>query len=1264
MRFPNAGTGAITIGGLVVSKGLVSIPATNNATLAINGAVNISGGEAALLGAGANTIVITGPASFTGGKFTTTGRATVTTNSTSITIGGASSNTTFSPSTTAIIIGNPSPTSLVTVTIGTFNPTIAGDLQVNNTTGLAEAVRFTGGSMTVAGNLSFTSGAIVIADNANISVVGAFTNAAGYTTPTIGRVTLAGTAPQTFGGAGIIGNIEFKNTAGMATSSDVTIAGTVYLTSGVVSDAGGDITINNSTVLPTVVLNDGSFLNFPTYDSNVNITYIGTDKLTGKEMPTVATRLQNLTVATTNGAAAGKGIVKLSADATVNGILTVNTLQALNIGNTFTLTMKGASIVLNGDIINVGTGKLSLAAATGTTIAGAGYLPPIEIAAGSVGNVIGAKAIIDQLLGAMVFMPVQLILTQLQEQLKEVLPYITGTNSATITLTGITDGSMVGAVTTAGTGNTLNLGGNLVVAGALTHAAGTINVGTFTLEQRGAAITLGASTVPATFTGTGLLKFYQKDATTNTSFTLTSAATVEGSLIGINVELNNADATAAEDDLVLAGGPLTISGSLTITDGELVLGQNLTLTGSAATITANGTVTGASVLTLNAATPPLVFTFTGAPSISNLTISNDVNLVSGTPAGTGLTVTTAFNHTAGILNFGNMNLTFQTAFTRTAGTAAYSAGTGYMILDGAAAMTIAQGTDGFSIPNLKITASAANNVSLTLAQGTVTVTKAFDLDCAAQTFTTNGKLAIADLSTVNYTSGAISAAPAYAGSISLIGKNYADGAVFPANLWPTTVNVTKLGITNTTGGNIISLPGARTVSKELLLTSGVLDMSAADQVLTVTDSSTINVIAGLLTKSAGSIIFRNNNNVNYKIDAAYASGEELPSTVKNLTITRNTNVANSALTINKTITVNGALTIKNNVTIPAAPPTITVTANGNVSIVKDAFALATTPVAIFNQSMVFGGGNTTLTVPNLVPPLNIGAVTIKKTAYRPTHTLTLVGGNIATGTITFVEGNLLTGTNVLYIPAPTTGDVATGAVSQGFTGAGSSSMVVGNVAKALINNGSINGSTESINQFPVGTGIVYRPAILSFNANFGVPTTPNATIVVGHVDQNPGGSQALPIVNGVETGVDIARYSSFYWSIYTIGQVSPSTEFDLGLTAGNFTDFDSPANVRIIRRHGAVADVNNDWLLQGSNTNYDNEVNAQTGFTAINRNSVAGLRTGGAVFTYGLKSRIVALPLDNVVITKVGTAWPAYKLALAGKFSNYNGTLTYSVYQY
>ena len=45
-------------------------------------------------------------------------------------------------------------------------------------------------------------------------------------------------------------------------------------------------------------------------------------------------------------------------------------------------------------------------------------------------------------------------------------------------------------------------------------------------------------------------------------------------------------------------------------------------------------------------------------------------------------------------------------------------------------------------------------------------------------------------------------------------------------------------------------------------------------------------------------------------------------------------------------------------------------------------------------------------------------------------------------------------------------------------------------------------------------------------------------------------------------------------------------------------------------------------MVVRSKHRHDNEVNSVTGFTAINRNSVGGLRTGGAVFTLGVKSNI------------------------------------------
>jgi hypothetical protein len=351
---------------------------------------------------------------------------------------------------------------------------------------------------------------------------------------------------------------------------------------------------------------------------------------------------------------------------------------------------------------------------------------------------------------------------------------------------------------------------------------------------------------------------------------------------------------------------------------------------------------------------------------------------------------------------------------------------------------------------------------------------------------------------------------------------------------------------------------------------------------------------------------------------------------------------------------NGDLTVTGNTTINGAYTGGSLIAGGNVTVTTSG---SMTP---FTNLTFIGSAGAILTVPSA--GATVGSITFNKTTGLPIDTVRLAGGNLsATGIVNFINGLFIVPAPLIFnIPAPTLG------YGQGFTrvvAAADISHVIGSVSKTLRNTGSLSSSTEPTSIFPVGTGFVYRPATLTFNPAFGVPTTPNATIVVNHVDSNPGGFQKLPIPDGVETGVDVSRYPSFYWSIYTVDYISQSTVFDLGLTAGNFTDYDSPANVRIIRRHGAVGDITNDWLLQGVNTNYDNEVNTVTGFTAINRNSVGGLRQSpGAVFTFGMKSNIVAPVFPDITIGKVGGVYSPnpYKLALAGKFSNGVGTYTYT----
>jgi hypothetical protein len=153
---------------------------------------------------------------------------------------------------------------------------------------------------------------------------------------------------------------------------------------------------------------------------------------------------------------------------------------------------------------------------------------------------------------------------------------------------------------------------------------------------------------------------------------------------------------------------------------------------------------------------------------------------------------------------------------------------------------------------------------------------------------------------------------------------------------------------------------------------------------------------------------------------------------------------------------------------------------------------------------------------------------------------------------------------------------------------------------------------------------------LATNQTLGIAATAKYNAIA------PTGIVGLPIKDGVSTGVDLARYAPFSWSISTNGSLG-STKFDLELTAaGDTSDFNSTnklvEDARIIRRVGGVGDIANTWFLQG--TQYDNFIIGGVP-TVTNVNSVGGLLTGGAIFTYGLKSTLV---ITNAIAPQTLTA--------------------------
>ncbi|MCX6170063.1 MAG: T9SS type A sorting domain-containing protein [Ignavibacteriales bacterium] len=345
----------------------------------------------------------------------------------------------------------------------------------------------------------------------------------------------------------------------------------------------------------------------------------------------------------------------------------------------------------------------------------------------------------------------------------------------------------------------------------------------------------------------------------------------------------------------------------------------------------------------------------------------------------------------------------------------------------------------------------------------------------------------------------------------------------------------------------------------------------------------------------------------------------------------------------------GNITSADNLTLNGAYTGGTITASKDVTMATGSSMNALT-------NLVFTGtANATFTIPSA--GATVGALTFSKT--NNTNTVTLAGGNLAsTANTTFVNGLFVTGANTFNMVVPAFGG------GQGFTRTGVTgtniSHVVGNVAKTLFNAGGpgLAGSSEPRQVFPVGTMTKYRMAAVTFNPAFGLPTTPNTTITVNAVDGNPGGAVGLPIKDGVATGIDVARYPNFYWTVSTSpSDIGPSTPFDLELSAQDFTTFDAIGNVRLIRRHGAVADVSNSWLLQGVNTSYDNSMNATTP-TIIQRGANAGLRAGGAVFTFGMSSN---LSVKNAIAKQWLVIPQGAKLvSLANVFQGNIGTLSFT----
>jgi len=1241
-----AGEAFSVTGQLNVTGGTVTVNAaaalTGGGTFSF-GTINISGGTVSLVGAGAATMnMVTGNATFTAGTFsmTTSAGRTLQLGGLANKFSGAATKTNFGTA-----AGNKLVTLLIQPTAVTALQTITGDatttlwpgpITVNNTSGLQPAVRFTGGNFRSLGAaVTFTAGQVEIngvtlfigGQLAPAIASGNFVNTAGYVTTAVGSnngfISLNGVAAQTVSGAGTFGNFEADNNVGAGAVAVAggtgAFTGTFNLTNGQVT-GGANVVFNNSTNPPTIVVNAGTFAVAPTFTSMVNVYYIGIDKSTGNELPVAANKLNNLTVATTNGAiTAGQGVVNVAVATTVNGNINVFPGQALLI-NGVTLTMKGAAITLNGDIANVaGADKLILAATAGTTITGAGVLPDLQVSAGSVGNMIsGSVGLATHLLGAdNVRSP---LVDDINSGSTGSIVYAGGAASSLTVAFGAansTTGAHFQTLTTAA-GATFTLGANLTEhqSGSMTHAAGTIDVGAFTFAHKGAAPSFDGG---ASIIGTGKMQFLMMAATT---LTITSSAAT----IAAPLEVSTSP-SATPYTLTLAGFNLTASSTVTLAGTATfdVAAFNLIATGSAVTMgsgTAFAATGGVGVLRLNAAVAPLTFTYTGTPTIVNLRIDNDV-VLAGT--GTSLTVTGTFTHSAGNLNFGSRNLTAGGVYART-GAGTYTATTGYFIFSGTA---FGQGNTSFDLPNLRFTNAGA--VAAT-GSGVITVMM-LDVNTAGGfTHTVSGAptLTVADAGTVTWTAGTFDKQPTYVGTITFVASN-PGAAVLPAELWPSTP--TSLVTTFTVnGGGTTRLPGGRTVNSALKLTNGTLDLSTGTRTLTMVDNSTVyRTNLGFITVAPnGTLTYGLNMTVVYQANGAIASGEELPATIANLKTTRSANNVNAATTISAPgVTVTGLLTIQNNITALATAP---VNAVGDVVIATESgtYSNATNPVVTINTLSFTGAVDQNFT-------LNGNRTVTNLTLNKTGGVVNAVGGNLTIGgLLNFVNGNLVIADPAVVILTQTL-------AGPGFTRSvvyPNASHVVGWVQHFIPAGQGVAG-TNGRYEFPVGgaptpTTPNYRSAAITFTGAY--PSINPTNVMVKMVDGNPDGRTGLPLDGG--NGVRIGNYPGYYWLMQTTPSSFTSTQaFDLDLQGTNLGyAFNQVNDLRIVRRQDGNATTNL-WQLQGSPASYTSNYIQVVG---VNNDSLIFVRStslSGSIvnqatrFTIGIPTRPPIWTVGQTTVT-------------------------------
>jgi len=1084
------------------------------------------------------------------------------------------------------------------------------DIEINKTHD-ADQVTLTQ-TVEVDHNFTITKGTIALGSNhIRMTGGGAFVNNSnGYTSSGEGYLIFE-TAGKTYtiDGTKPFSNIDIRDGATVNTAGNVSFSGIMNIRKGSMNVlTGHTFTYTKDLVsIPLVKIwtdGVGIFTNVGTIAVGTGVVYdlyyTGDASATaGAEW--LATGINNLTIATGGTTPNAQTITAPTATPTsLAGVLTVNSKQILALTGDLTLAgnskvhsifgkvinnsidVTGKGVVLNGstataDDAEIPNLKVSTAAGESftsnnlkkisgdlTVVNGTASIHMNATTAIITGNVTLTDGTLDLNMASTTSTHVgNLVLT------KGTMTYTRGSAAAQQNIGGnvtLTDG-------------TLNLGSNVNVTGATTQAAGNLVLGNHNYTQNGSGATpdynrTGAGTV----TGNGYLIL---DAT---------AAAIDVTP-GATFKVPNLEMVAATNGITF-NAAMEVTNALTHTSGSVNY-SNLTFSGNTYNYI-TGTIAGAFTLS----GPAVIATFNSDVTIPTLTVNSAgyVTIKSdketaSTPVPRTITVSTLFTQTKGDVNLG-INTLNVIDFVRTTGN--WTQGTGYLVMNDPAPTL---GT-GFAIDNLEIP------VAVDVGTSAFTVNKNLVLK-GSLTTSADGKLTLGDNVLIERQSdgATLSHIPTF-GARTNLKYSTATAAITTAKELPATVE--NLTVAMGVGGYVI-LDKNITVNGTLSLASLLDATTTASVKVTMADGSTLEL------KAAGNTVLDEDLTKAGTMDIVYGAA-----------------VTTSARELGAISPTAGAVTLKGNVILHAdATFTGTLTFDGGnldlngktLNIQGDVFEKTNNGmlhVAPSAASKVYfsGANNTTLTIKsNRTVNPNV-SVYINKT--NKNNTITLVGGNLdfvdptgspACGTLHLTKGVLVTGNNFVILEQDHT---LLNQPNQGFER--TDGVIAGNVRK-YISNQTAEAVDRSKIEFPTGTiDGYYRPASFFFKNN--PPASINLT--VNHVNASPGGTNGIPINTGTVT---ITNYPDFHWLIKSDMTITPSYEFDMELQAEGYTEYvsDEIQNVRLIRRD--VGNINNPWVLQGKDENYDNSTIAPDWPVVKVIDAKGGITSQGCLFSYSQSNK-------------------------------------------